>query len=103
MRIITIGSDALAARIAEHLRLPHVHEVHEIVTDDFVLSEVTLAEARALDAVLRSRGSEVEAVLVAGPADEAVLQHYLGRVIELEAADAFEQSLDALREVLLAA
>jgi hypothetical protein len=46
----------------------------------------------------------VDAVLVVGPAASEVLDHYLGRVLELDPdASTFEDALDGLREVLLAA
>ncbi|MGN6502162.1 MAG: hypothetical protein ACTHKX_04550 [Pseudolysinimonas sp.] len=105
MRIITLGAPGLGPALAEHLSLPHIRRVEEVRTDDFVLDGAPrdLGEARALDAVLRGRAAEVDAVLVLGEAPGAVLEHYFGRVIELPADDALAAALDALREVLLAA
>jgi adenylate kinase family enzyme len=107
MRIVVIGTPGLGAALAERLHLEHIQRPEEVHADAFVLdgSPRDLAEARALDAMLRARAAEVDAVLLVrgGAVDEAVLDHYLGRVIELEAADAFESALDHLREVLLAA
>ncbi|HTL41966.1 MAG TPA: hypothetical protein VL294_10885 [Pseudolysinimonas sp.] len=105
MRIITWGAPGLGVALAEQLSLPHIRRVEEVRTDDFVLDGAPrdLGEARALDAMLRGRAAEVDAVLVHGEAPEAVLEHYFGRVIELPAEDALAAALDALREVLLAA
>ena len=106
MRIIVLGTYGLGAALASHLHLPHIQRVEEVTSDGFVVDGAprTLAEARALDAMLRSRAAEVDAVLVAGPADPQVLDHYLGRVIELDPdAETFELALQGLREVLLAA
>ena len=106
MRIIVIGSADLSRALGAHLHLPDVRELGEIATDGFVLdgSTLTLADARALDLVLRSRAAEVEAVLWVQGGDAALLDHYAGRVVELDAAaDTFEAALDRLREVLLVA
>lgn len=111
MRIVVIGAPDLSRALAEHLHLERVGELAEIASDGFVLdgTALTVPEARALDAVLRTRAAEVDAVLwVAGgdPAvlDHPLLDHYMGRVLELDAgAETFEQALDGLREVLLAA
>lgn len=107
MRIIVIGSRELSSALAAHLRLDPVAEVGEIATDGFVLdgTALTVSDARALDAVLRTRAAEIDAVLVLGHAagSEDVLAHYFGRVIELDPADPFEDALAGLREVLLAA
>jgi hypothetical protein len=105
MRIIVIGAPVVATALAGHLTLPIVSRVDEITTDGFVLdgSALALPDARALDIVLRSRAAEVDAVLVLGRADGELVDHYLGRVIELDPADAFGSALDGLREVLLAA
>lgn len=71
------------------------------------------AQASALDDVLRRRAADVDAVvLLHGDAAldagrEAVLDHYRGRVVELEAAgealEVHERVLAALREALVAA
>lgn len=106
MRIIVIGSPELSTALAAHLHLDHVREVAEIEADGFVLdgTALDLAEVRALDAVLRSRAAEVDAVLWVQGGDGAVLDHYAGHVLELDAtAETFEAALDGLREVLLAA
>ena len=105
MRIVVLGTFGLGAALAEHLHLEHIQRVEEVQADGFVLDGAPrdLTEARALDAVLRARAAEVDAVLVLGPTAPEVLEHYLGRVIELDPADAFEAALAGLREVLLAA
>jgi len=106
MRIIVIGSPDLSAALAAHLHLDHVRELAEIAHDGFVLDGTSLTgpEARALDVVLRSRAAEVDAVLWVRGGDPVVLDHYVGRVLELDAtAETFEAALDGLREVLLAA
>ena len=109
MRIALIGAEStgLGAALAAHLHLDHIQRPEEITTDGFVLDGAPrdLAEARALDAMLRARAAEVEAVLwlrsdVVSPAD-TVLDHYRGRVIELEPnGQLFEEALDRLREAL---
>lgn len=110
MRIVLIGAEqtGLGSELAERLHLPHLRGLDEIAGDGFVLDGAPrdLAEARALDAVLRLRASEVDAVLWArggAAVPEAVLDHYLGRVVELEPADLLESALRGLREALLAA
>jgi len=107
MRIVVIGAESagLGAQLAAHLHLPHLHGVAEVTGDAFVIDGAPrdAAEARALDAILRARAAEVDAVLVLGAAPEDVVGHYHGRVVELEAADAFDSALAGLREVLLAA
>ena len=106
MRIIVIGSPELSTALASHLHLDHVRELADIAHDGFVLdgTMLVLAEARALDAVLRARAAEVDAVLWLQGGDPGVLAHYTGRVIELDGeAETFEAALDGLREVLLAA
>lgn len=109
MRIALIGagSTGLGAALAAHLHLDHVQRPGEITTDGFVLDGAPrdLAEAHALDAILRTRAAEVEAVLwLRGdvkPPTETVLDHYRGRVIELEPSDGlFDEALDRLRETL---
>ena len=106
MRIIVIGVEGLSAALASHLHLDHIQRVEEIAADGFVLDGAPrdLAEARSLDAVLRGRAAEVDAVLWLRGGDPAVLDHYRGRVIELDdTAETFEAALDGLREALLAA
>lgn len=108
MRIIVLAAPGLGAALAQHLHLEHIQRPEEVHADAFVLDGAPhdLAGARALDAVLRSRAAEVDAVLVVrgGAAGyEPVLDYYFGRVIELDPADAFESALAGLREVLLAA
>ena len=106
MRIVVLGTYGLGAALATHLHLAHIQRVEEVSSDGFVLDGAPrdLAEARALDALLRGRAAEVDAVLVVGPAASEVLDHYLGRVLELDPdASTFEDALDGLREVLLAA
>lgn len=108
MRIVLIGAEStgLGAALAEHLNLPHAQRPEELTFDAFVLDGAPrdVAEARALDAMLRSRAAEVDAVLVVDATGaEPVLEHYLGRVIELDRADLLASSLDGLRETLLAA
>lgn len=105
MRIVLIGERSdLGAELAEHLHLDHVHSPEEITADDFVLDGAPrdIAEARELDALLRRRGAEVDAVLVLAAGDEDVIDHYLGRVIELNPDELFESALDGLREAILA-
>ncbi len=103
MRIIAIGADEVGPRIAGRLGLPAVSRVSDIVTDDFVLdgSALGVGEARALDAVLRLRASEVDAVLWLDGGDPEVLDHYTGRVIALDPARWLDSALDGLREVLV--
>lgn len=105
MRIVVIGDPGLGAALAEHLHLEHIQRPEEVHSDAFVLDGAprSLDEARALDAMLRARASEVDAVLAVDGGDPAVLDHYLGRVIELDSAGGLESALDRLREVLLAA
>jgi hypothetical protein len=106
VRIIVIGAPDLAAALAAHLHLDHVSELADIARDAFVLDGTRLGrpEARALDAVLRSRGADVDALLWVKGGDPAVLEHYAGRVLELDSAEGmFEAALERLREVLLAA
>ncbi|MBX3195771.1 MAG: hypothetical protein R2717_01470 [Schumannella sp.] len=110
MRIVLIGTEQtpLGPALAERLHLPHLRGVDEIDGDGFVLDGAPhdVAEARALDAVLRLRAAEVDAVLWVrgGAADrEAVLDHYFGKVIELQPADLLGSAMEGLREVLVAA
>ncbi|HWM33749.1 MAG TPA: hypothetical protein VNR36_05870 [Pseudolysinimonas sp.] len=105
MRIVVIGADGVGAALAEHLHLEHIRSVADVHADGFVLDGAPrdLAEAHALDVLLRARAAEVDAVLVLGPAAPEVLDHYFGRVIELDPADPFDAALAGLREVLLAA
>jgi hypothetical protein len=52
---------------------------------------------------LRGRAAEVDAVLWLTGGDPAVLSHYRGRVIEVEASGlTLETALDGLREAVLA-
>jgi adenylate kinase family enzyme len=105
MRIVVLGATGLGTALAQHLHLEHIRRPEELHADGFVLDGAprSLDEARALDAMLRGRAAEVDAVLVLGAADPAVLGHYFGRVVELDAGDPFESALAGLREVLLAA
>lgn len=104
MRIIAIGAGPVSRELADRLGLPHATRVHEIFTDGFVLdgTRLGLADARALDVVLGSRASEVDAVLVLVGGDAEVLERYRGRIVELDPADPLESALVGLREVLLA-
>ncbi|MFT4283269.1 MAG: hypothetical protein QM598_00370 [Protaetiibacter sp.] len=73
----------------------------------------SVAEARALDAFLRSRAAELDVALhldgpsSAAPAEDELLTHYRGRVVELDAVgsdeEVLERMLDGLREALVAA
>ncbi|MEO8095190.1 MAG: hypothetical protein ABI632_09665 [Pseudolysinimonas sp.] len=113
MRIVLIGAEStgLGIVLAAHLHLDHIRRLEEIAADGFVLdgSPRDLAEARTLGAVLRSRGADVDAVVwlpggVLSSHTEAVLQHYRGRVVELNAGgDVLEAALSGLREAMLAA
>ena len=103
MRIIAIGLGNVAADLAVRLGLPVAGRVHDIESDDFVLdgSQLGLADARALDAVLRARAAEVDAVLWLGGGDPEVVGHYFGRVVDLDPEDPLDSALAGLREVLL--
>ena len=103
MRIIAIGAEAVAREVAERLGLPYVAHLPEISSDGFVLdgTRLRVADAGALDVVLRSRASEVDAVLWLDGGDAEVLERYRGRVIELDPVDPLESALAGLREVLL--
>lgn len=103
MRIIAIGAPDVGGELAARLVLPLVTRVHEIATDGFVLdgTRLDLADARALDLVLRSRASEVDAVLWLAGGDPDVLEHYHGRIVSLDDGDPLASALDGLREVLL--
>jgi len=113
MRIVLIGSESgvLGAALAEYLHLDHIRHPEEISADGFVLDGAPrdVAEARALDAVLRGRAADVSAVVwVTGrpptPQVEAVLDHYRGRVVEVDPGEgAFDAALEGLRESLLTA
>jgi adenylate kinase len=105
MRIVVLGAPGLGTALADHLHLERIQRPDEVHADGFVLDGAPrdLEEARALDDLLRGRAARVDAVLVFGPAPSEVLDHYFGRVIELDAADALGSALDHLREVLLAA
>ena len=105
MRIIVIGAPELVRSLAAHLHLEQVHRIVLNIPDRFVIdgTELRLTSVRALDLLLRTRAAEVDAVLWLRGGDPAVLEHYRGRVIDLNgAADTFEAALDGLREVLLA-
>ena len=120
----TTGAGAQARMLAERLGVPYltdqiaggVERALGAHTSGFVLDGFprTPAEASALDAFLRSRAAELDVVLhrrlpdaVLTPADEALLAHYRGRVVELDAAggatEVIERALEALREALVAA
>ena len=84
-------------------------------TAGFVLDgfPASVAEARALDAFLRSRAADLDVALHLGvssagtSAEEELLDHYRGRVVELDAVgsddEVLERMLDGLREALVAA
>lgn len=111
MRIIVIGTEStvLAAMLAERLQLTYVRQLDRLAGDGFVLDGVPrdVDQARALDRLLRSWAIEIDAVLWLNeapipPETEAVLEHYLGRVIELDPRnEMLESALDGLRESLL--
>jgi adenylate kinase len=74
----------------------------------------TVAEASALDRFLRARAADLDVALhfqlpdaQLTPAEDALLEHYRGRVVELDADGAaevvHERVLDGLREALVAA
>lgn len=105
MRIVVIGAPALVAELASHLRIDAVQILDQIARDDFVIDGTALSvfDARALDLVLRGRGTEVDAVLVTDGANPAIQDHYFGRVVEVGGPDPLGSALDALREILLVA
>lgn len=116
MRIVLIGgaSADLAPSLARVLRVPELIGEEQAAgtvaaTDGFVLHGFprTVAEAQALDRVLGARAASIETALwVRGavvPADEdALLEHYRGRVVELDGQGTIdelrERALDAVRE-----
>lgn len=108
MRIVVLGaaSPGLGEQLAEHLHLEHVLDPAEITSDTFLLNGAprTRAEAVELDALLHRRGAEIDSVLWVGhrlpfPDAEIVLNHYAGRVVELDATeDGLRAALDGLRE-----
>ena len=113
MRIVLFGAEAtgLGAALAAHLHLDHIQRPEEIAADGFVLEGAPrdVDEARSLDASLRRRAADIDAVLWVRsrpltPQTESVLDHYRGRVVELEpGADPLEAAIDGLREALLTA
>ena len=113
MRIVVIGAEStdLAAILAERLRLPLVRRIDRVDREEFVLDGAPrgLDEAKELDSRLRSWAAEVDAVLwlrgdPLSPQTEAVLDHYTGRIIELDTLeDVVASALAGLREALLAA
>jgi hypothetical protein len=105
VRIIAIGTGAVGRELADRLGLPYLDRVDEVSTEGFVLdgSHMVVPEARALDAVLRARACEIDAVLWAAGGDPGILEHYYGRVVSLDAGEALESALAGLREILLAA
>jgi hypothetical protein len=105
MRIIVIGAPELASALAGYLQLDRISRVADLARDGFVLDgdALDLADVRALDIALRGRAAEVDVVLWLAGGDPAVLSHYKGRVIDIEAsALTFETALDRLREAVLA-
>ena len=111
MRIVLIGAEStgLGAALAAHLHVDHIRDVGAAAGDGFVLDGAprALAEAELLDARLRARAADLDAVLwlpVGTPSAEAdaVLDYYAGRIVQLEAgATPLEAALDGLREALL--
>lgn len=105
MRIVVIGAPDLVGELASHLRIDAVRSLDQIARDDFVMDGTALSvfDARALDVVLRGRGTEVDAVLAIDGTNPAIEDHYFGRVVEIVGPDRLGSALDALREILLVA
>jgi|GEM_PF-2417943 len=132
MRIVLVGDRAIARvqgrMLAERLGVPHlapgVADLERALADHtagFVLDgfPLTVAEASALDAFLRTRCADLDVVLHVAVPDaaptasgtpasvDALLDHYRGRVVELDATGApdvvHERALAGLREALVAA
>jgi adenylate kinase len=126
MRIVIVGAaeDGIQGRLlADRLDLPYF--TAEIATDiarvlansaGFVLDGFprTVAEAATLDRILRSRAADLDVALHfalrdawLAPEEDALLEHYRGRVVELDATGAadevHERVLDGLREAVVAA
>jgi len=127
MRIVIVGAaeDGIQGRLlADRLGLPYL--TAEIATDiarvlanhsaGFVLDGFprTVAEAATLDRILRSRAADLDVALHfalrdarLAPEEDALLEHYRGRVVELDATGAadevHERVLDGLREAVVAA
>lgn len=107
------GSSGLGAALAERLGVAHLHRPAQIIANEFVLdgSPDDLASARALDELLRRRGAELDAVIwihdaMPQPQLTELLEHYRGRIVELDAVAPAEELLEAalygLGEALLA-
>lgn len=127
MRIVLVGNPDIAAvqgrMLARLLGVPYLAPRAAVVarelashTAGFVLDRfpMTPMDADALDAFLRSRGAELDVVLhldsaryPAPAGSEALLDHYLGRIVEVDADGdvtlVHERALDGLREALVAA
>ncbi len=129
MRIVLVGSAPEATEVqgrmlAERLGVPYLtapagadvertlaHHTAGFVLDGFPR---TMAEASALDAFLRARAAELDVALHVEVPDavctsrvEALLEHYRGRVVELDPRgtpeEVHERALAGLREALVAA
>jgi len=127
MRIVLIGAPsttgAQGRMLAQLLGVPYLasravgleselaHHTAGFVLDGF---PSTVAEAVSLDAFLRSRGADLDVVLHLDEPDaapvasvDALLDHYRGRVVEVEATGGadlvHERVLAGLREALVAA
>lgn len=107
------GGSGLGAALAERLGVAHLHRPAQIIANEFVLdgSPDDLVAARALDELLRRRGADLDAVIWIHDATTEqqlteLLEHYRGRIVELDSVAPGDELLDAalygLGEALLA-
>ena len=125
-RIVLVGTAAtgIGDELARAIRATHViapaggtemERALALTTDGFVLEGYPLNEAQAtrLDSFLDARAASLEIALwlrtetPLGDADQQLLRHYRGRVVEVDAVgvtdedDLLERALDSIREATL--
>ena len=106
-----LGLPYLTAEIAGDLERGLANHSGGFVLDGFPR---TVAEAAVLDRILRARAADLDVAVHFArrdasptPEEDALLAHYRGRVVELDASGAadevHERVLDGLREAVVAA
>jgi adenylate kinase family enzyme len=125
-RVVLIGAEGTGQgeQLAEAIRANHViapaggaemERALAATTDGFVLEgyPLNVTQAERLDAFLDARAASIEIALwfradaAPTPAEDELLSHYRGRVVEVDAAGAsseaelLERALDGIREAAL--